>query len=150
LEIIHYLPRRTGFLCLKFGDNKCADQNARLYPFRTQARCPKNKNTAAFAALEQRIMKKKILAIALCLVLCVSAVSLASCTAGTNGGATDATTTTTEKTTEKHTEKATEKQTNAIEGAESIVGDITDGVRDRMGDPRFFDHPHRGITPSGK
>ena len=87
-------------------------------------------------------------------MLCVSAASLASCTAGTNGGANDTTATATEKNTEKATEKVTEKvtekETNVIEGAESIVGDITDGVRDRMVDPRFSDFPHRGVTPGGK
>ena len=95
-------------------------------------------------------MKKKIIAIAMSLVTCIGAASLASCTAGTNGGAGETVATTTEKATEKVTEATTEKQTNAIEGAESIVGDITDGVRDRMGDPRFSDYPHRGVTPSGK
>ena len=91
-------------------------------------------------------MKKKIIAIALCLVTCIGAASLASCTAGTNGGAKETTATTTEKA----TEATTEKQTNAIEGAESIVGDITGGMRNRMGDPNFSDFPHRGVTPSGK
>ena len=150
MAILHYLPLFFGVLYFKFGDNKCADQNSNLLPFWLKARYPKNKNTAAYAALEQRIMKKKIIAIALCLMLCVSAASLASCTASTNGGATGTTATTTEKTTEKNTEKATEKQTNAIEGAESMIGDVTDGMRGRMGDPNFSDFPHRGVTPSGK
>ena len=95
-------------------------------------------------------MKNKIIAIALCLVICIGALSLASCTAGTNGGANDTTATSTEKNTEKATEKPTETQTNAIEGAESIVGDVTDGMRGHMGDPRFSDFPHRGVTPRGK
>lgn len=91
-------------------------------------------------------MKKNIIAIALCLVMCVGSLTLASCTANTagNGGGTGSTATTETKAETKETESS------IVDGAESVVDGITDGMRNRMGDPHFSEFPHRGVTPNGK
>ena len=98
-------------------------------------------------------MKKKILAIALCLATVSGAAALTSCTANTGNTANDGTGTTaatTATTTEKATEKETETRIGIVGEAETLVDDITNGMRNRMGDPNFADHPHRGMTPYGK
>ena len=93
-------------------------------------------------------MKKNIIAIALCLVMCVGSLTLASCTANTagNGGGTGTGSTATTET--KVETKETES--SVVDGAESVVDGITDGMRNRMGDPHFSEFPHRGVTPNGK
>lgn len=80
--------------------------------------------------------------------MCIGSASLASCTANTagdgNGTGTGSTATTETKAETKETESS------IMDGAESAIDGITDGMRNRMGDPHFSEFPHRGATPSGK
>jgi len=97
-------------------------------------------------------MKKKFISIALCLTLIAGALALSSCTANTAGNA-DGNGTTSTDSANKDTEAATkekETQSSVIGEAESMVGEAKDRIMNGMGDPRFSDYPHRGITPGGK
>ena len=91
-------------------------------------------------------MKKKIIAVILCLVMSVTALSLVSCTSNMAG---NTETDTNGKTTTAETQK-TETESSVIGEAESIIGHAARGMRNKMGDPHFSDFPHRGMTPDGK
>ncbi len=125
-----------------------------------------NKERSPLCGVEYTDMKKKIIAIALCLTVCIGAMTLVSCTANTSGttggtgtGSGNSGTTNSESTTTATQNKETtteampgnsETESSLIGDAKSIVDDVTNGITNGMGDPRFSDHPHRGMTPSGK
>ena len=136
------------FYCTLFVNTNIADKFSPKVKS-CLATCPKFKVYRRFAALEHRIMKKNIIAIALCLIMCFGSAALASCTANTAGNGNNGTGTGSTATTETKAETK-ETESSVKDGAESAVDSITDGMRNRMGDPHFSEYPHRGTTPSGK